>query len=608
MSMSSPSEALRAEIKLLVASCKDDPTELVAILRAVQQRWRRIPAEAITVIAEELDIPRIHVEGTATFYHFFTEQHAGDYTIYVNTSVTAEMAGADAVIAALESELGVKMGGNTADDRIGLRKTSCIGMCDQEPAILINDTVFTAVTPQRARELVAGIRAGVPLASLVRPSLDGNNALPALGAEVRNNLRRPGPVIFAPYSAGDALRRAMELGSVEVVELVKASGLRGRGGAGFPTGQKWNLCRVAPADGRYVVCNVDEGEPGTFKDRVLLTERAEMVFEAMAIAGYAVEAREGILYLRGEYSYLRPYLEQTLDAMRARHMLGRKILGTRFSFDIRIKQGAGAYICGEESALIESAEGKRGQPRNRPPFPVTSGYLHKPTLVNNPETLCCALQIVRNGPGWFRRLGTPASAGVKLLSIAGDCAEPGVYEVEWGLRVQDILTMCKADDAFAVQVGGPSGTCISERQFQRRLCYSDLATGGAFTIFGKGRDLLSIVHNHMEFFRDESCGFCVPCRAGNALLVKAIEKIKVGNGTATELVSIRKLGQLVKTASRCGLGQTSPNPLLTTLEHFPDYYAGKVRQDVDFVSQFSLEHAVADACAAAHRSPNLREE
>lgn len=606
MSMSSPSEELR--IKAIVASCKGDPTELLTILREVQQQWRRISAEAITAIAEELDIPRIHVEGTATFYHFFSEQHAGDYTIYVNTSVTAEMAGAAAVIAAFESELGVKMGGNTADNRVGLRKTSCIGMGDQEPAILINDTVFTAVTQARVRELVAGMRAGVPIASLVRPSLDGNNALPCIRSEVRNHIRRPGPVIFAPYAAGDALRQAMELGSVEVVELVKASGLRGRGGAGFPTGQKWSMCRTAPADGRYVICNVDEGEPGTFKDRVLMTERTEMVFEAMTIAGYAVEAREGILYLRGEYAYLRPHLEQTLDALRARHLLGRKILGTRFSFDIHIKQGAGAYICGEESALIESAEGKRGQPRNRPPFPVTSGYLHKPTIVNNPETLCCALQIVRNGAAWFRRLGTPASAGVKLLSIAGDCAEPGVYEVEWGLSVQEILTMCKARDAFAVQVGGPSGICISQREFSRKLCYSDLPTGGAFTIFGKGRDLLSIVHNHMEFFRDESCGFCVPCRAGNVLLVKSIEKIMVGNGTAADLVSIRELGQLVKTASRCGLGQTSPNPLLTSLDHFADYYAGKVRQDVDFVSQFSLEHAVADACAAAHRSPNLREE
>ena len=606
--MSAPSEDLRTQIKSIVASCQGDPTELLAILRAVQTRWRKIPAQAITAIAEELDIPRVHVEGTATFYHFLTAEHAGDYTIYVNTSVTAEMAGAAAVIAALESELGVKMGGNTADNRIGLRKTSCIGMCDQEPALLINDAVFTSVTPGRARELVAGMRAGRPIESLLRPPGGGNPAQPILGAEVRNNLRRPGPVLFAPYAAGAALRCAMELGSVEVVELVKASGLRGRGGAGFPTGQKWSLCRAAPADGRYVICNVDEGEPGTFKDRVLLTERAEMVFEAMTLAGYAVEAREGILYLRGEYAYLRPHLEQTLEALRARHLLGRKILGTRFSFDIRIKQGAGAYICGEESALIESAEGKRGQPRNRPPFPVTSGYLHKPTIVNNPETLCCALQIVRNGPAWFRRLGTPASAGVKLLSIAGDCAEPGVYEVEWGLSVQDILTMCKASDAFAVQVGGPSGVCIPAGQFQRKLCYSDLGTGGAITIFGKGRDLLSIVHNHMEFFRDESCGFCVPCRAGNALLVKALEKIMVGNGTATELVAIRQLGQLVKTASRCGLGQTSPNPLLTTLEHFPDYYAGRVRQDVDFVSQFSLEHAVADACAAAHRSPNLREE
>jgi len=608
MSMRSSSGDLRAEIRAIVASHEGDATELLAILREVQERWRSVSPEAITAIAEELDISRIHVEGTATFYHFFSERHAGNYTVYVNTSTTAEMAGAGAVIDAFERELGIKMGGNTPDNCVGLRSTSCIGMSDQEPAILINGTVFTEVSPARVKELVAAMRAQLPISSQVRPSEDGNNALPQIRAEVRNHIRRRGPVIFADYTAGEALRRAMELGSLEVVELIKASGLRGRGGAGFPTGQKWGLCRAAPADGRTVICNVDEGEPGTFKDRVLITERTEMVLEAMTIAGYAVEAKEGILYLRGEYAYLRPHLEKTLAELRSRQLLGRKILGTRFSFDIHIKQGAGAYICGEESALIESAEGKRGQPRNRPPFPVTSGYRHQPTIVNNPETLCCALRAVLKGADWFRALGTAASTGVKLLSVAGDCAEPGVYEVEWGLTVQDVLTLCKATDVLAVQVGGPSGVCVSERQFQRKLCYSDLSTGGAFTIFGKGRDLLSIVHNHMEFFRDESCGFCVPCRAGNVLLVKSLEKIMMGAGTAGDLVSIRKLGQLVKTASRCGLGQTAPNPLLTTLDNFPEHYADKVRSDVDFISQFSLEHAVVDACAAANRKPNLRKE
>jgi [NiFe] hydrogenase diaphorase moiety large subunit len=594
-----------SQIKRIVESHGRDRTELLAILRDTQELWRRISPEAVTAIAEELDLPRVHVEGTATFYHFFSRTHRGKYTVYLNTSATAEMAGSSAVAQAFELELGIPFGANTADNQIGLRKTSCIGMCDQEPAILINGTTFTQVTPERVKELVAGMIANRPVAELVRPSGDGNNGLDCVNAEVRNNIRLKGPVFFSNHEPGQALRKAMQLGSLDIIEQVKKSGLRGRGGAGFPTGQKWGLCRAAEADARYVICNVDEGEPGTFKDRVLMTERAELIFEGMAIAGYAIEAKEGILYLRGEYGYLREYLEATLESLRARQLLGRRILGTRFSFDIRIKEGAGAYICGEESALIESSEGKRGQPRNRPPFPVTSGYLRKPTIVNNPETFGCALKIALHGPEWFRAMGTPASSGVKLLSIAGDCARPGIYEVEWGKTVREILELCGAENTMAVQVGGPSGACVSERHFDRKLCYSDLGTGGAFTIFSHERDLLSIVHNHMTFFVEESCGFCVPCRAGNTLLLKALEKIMVGNGTATDLEDIQKLSKMVKVASRCGLGQTSPNPLLSTLENFSEVYASKVRQDVDYLSQFDLDFAVADSCVAANRKPNL---
>jgi len=449
------------------------------------------------------------------------------------------------------------------------------------------------------------MRAGVPVAKMQAKLGDGNNALLHVYAEVDNNIRRKGAVFFNDHTAGEALKKALEIGSLDVIELVKKSGLRGRGGAGFPTGEKWGFCRAADGDGRIVICNVDEGEPGTFKDRVLMTERAELIFEGMTIAGLAIEAKEGILYLRGEYNYLREHLEKTLQSLRDKHLLGRRILGTRFSFDIRIKMGAGAYICGEESALIESAEGKRGQPRNRPPFPVTSGYLHKPTIVNNPETFGCAAKIVLNGAEWFRGMGTPASAGVKLLSIAGDCARPGVYEVEWGITVREALALCGAEHAMAVQVGGPSGTCISPKQFDRKICYSDLGTGGAFTVFGQKRDLLSIVHNHMEFFKEESCGFCVPCRAGNTLLLKSLEKIMVGNGTAEDIAGIKRLGKMVKSASRCGLGQSSPNPLLSTIENFSDVYHDKVRQDVDYLSQFDLKYAVADSCVAAKRTLNL---
>jgi len=589
------------EIKNIIQRHQSDRTELLAILQEVQEKWRRVSPEAVTWIADELDLPRVQVEGTATFYHFLSRTPRGDYTVYVNTSATAEIAGLEAVLQAFEKETGVHFGSNTPDNRIGLRVTSCIGMCDQEPAALINGHVFTFLTPERVKELVDQMKSGVSVTQMLKPSLDGKNALLSVPSEVKNHIRRKGPVFFSDYVPGAALSKAMEYGSLEVIEMIKASGLRGRGGAGFPTGQKWGFCRAAEADTRYVFCNVDEGEPGTFKDRVLMTELPELIFEGMTIAGYAIEAKEGILYLRGEYAYLREYLEKILANLRERNLLGRKILGTRFSFDIRIKQGAGAYICGEESALIESAEGKRGQPRNRPPFPVTSGYLHKPTIVNNPETFGCALKIILNGPEWFKKMGTVASPGVKLLSISGDCKKPGVYEVEWGKSVHEILELCGAENTLAVQVGGPSGNCVSEKQFDRKICYSDLSTGGAITIFNKSRDLFSIVHNHMEFFKEESCGFCVPCRAGNQLLVKALEKIQMGDGTVKDVEDIQNLGKLVKATSRCGLGQSSPNPLMTSIENFNEYYLSKVRHDVDYMSQFNLNYAVEDARIAAHR-------
>jgi [NiFe] hydrogenase diaphorase moiety large subunit len=596
---------MRAAIRQIVARHLGERRRLLAILRDIQQQYRSVPDEAITIVAEEMDLPRVHVEGTATFYHFLSREHRGQTTIYLNTSATSEMAGCAAVAAAFEEAAGTSFGHTTHDRAIGLYTTSCIGMCDQEPAALVNDVVFTRLTPARVREIVAGIQAGRPIPDLVGPSGDGQNASPAIRAEVRNNIRRHGPVFFSPYRAGEAMARTLELSSLDVIETIKRSGLRGRGGAGFPTGTKWAYCRSTDAESRYVICNIDEGEPGTFKDRVLMTERAEQVFEGMTIAAYAVEASRGLVYLRAEYGYLLPHLEQVLQSMRERKQLGRRIHGSLFSFDIRIRMGAGAYICGEESALIESAEGKRGTPRNRPPFPVVSGYRRRPTIVNNPETFAAAARIIVEGPEWFRAMGTEASSGTKLLSIAGDCARPGIYELEWGATVGAVLALCGAEDTMAVQVGGPSGTCVSPGQFDRRLCYSDLATGGAFTIFDNERDLLSIVHNHMTFFANESCGFCVPCRAGTTLLLKSLEKIMVGNGTIDDLDSIRHLGRMVRAASRCGLGQTAANPLLTTLDHFADYYRDKVRTDVDYVSQFNLDFATAESNIVAGRRPNL---
>lgn len=349
---------------------------------------------------------------------------------------------------------------------------------------------------------------------------------------------------------------------------VRESGLKGRGGAGFPTGTKWMLAAAATDPVKYIVCNADEGEPGTFKDRVLLDEYAELVFDGMAIGAYAVGAHKGFLYLRGEYRYMLKKLEGVLADMRAKNHLGEKILGTDFTFDIEIRLGSGAYVCGEETALIESLEGHRGEARNRPPFPVNTGYLGHPTPVNNVETFASVAVILGKGADWFKKFGTDKSTGSKLLSISGDCTDPGVYEVPFGTSIREILDMVGARNTKAVQIGGASGYCAPASEFERTLAYEDIPTGGSVIIFDDTRDMLHVLKNFMEFFVEESCGQCTPCRIGNAKLLEGIEKIERGDCSISYLNELIELGKSMQIASKCGLGQSSPNPFVSIMTHF----------------------------------------
>lgn len=575
--------------------------DLIAILRELQAEKGYIPEDDVVKIAEALGLSVAEVEGVISFYHFLTDKKPGKYVVYLNNSITSEMAGKEEVARAFEQEAGTHFGQTSPDNLITLLETSCIGMNDQEPAALINGVVFTCLNPAKVKKIVAWMREGKPVQEMVEELGDGQNRHELVRAMVKNNIRKPGPVIFGDYTPGQAITRALGLTPEAVIEEVKKANLLGRGGAGFPTGLKWEFCRKEKSGEHYVVCNADEGEPGTFKDRVILTERPQMVFEGMAIAGYAVGASLGLLYLRHEYSYLKNYLEHVLQEMREQGILGQNIAGKGFNFDIEIKMGAGAYVCGEESALIESAEGKRGEPRDRPPFPVQKGYLNQPTTVNNVETLATAVQIINRGAAWFRSMGTQVSAGTKVLSVSGDCEKPGIYEVEFGLTVKELLEMVGARDTLAVQVGGPSGNCISETGFSRKICYSDLATGGSVIIFNKSRDLLAVVRNFLDFFIEESCGWCVPCRAGNVLLKKKFEKIISGHGTLQDLKEIEAWGKIIKSTSRCGLGQTSPNPVLTTLTNFRELYESRVNKQADFLPEFDLAQAVAEACEITGR-------
>ena len=589
------------EVTAVIKRYNGDETRLMDILIDIQAELGFLSKGTTAEIAQALNIPQVNVEQTVSFYHFFAREPRGQFAVYLNDSVVANFYGRAEVARAFEAAAGCPFGAVSSDGVVGLFHTACIGMSDQDPAALINGQVFPSLTPGRARELVAGMRAGRTLEELKGTQYgDGQNAHPLVRALVHNHIQRRGAMVFDHHQPGAALRKVVGMSSGEVIAAVKAASVRGRGGAGFPTGMKWEFARRAPGDVKYIFCNADEGEPGTFKDRVILTELPQLVFEGMAIAGYAVGARQGLLYIRNEYRYLRAYLEHVLAEMREQNLLGALIAGKAgFHFDIKIQFGAGAYVCGEESALIESAEGKRGEPRDRPPFPVEKGYLQKPTVVNNVETLCSVVKVLFHGPEWYNQLGTEESKGTKVLSVSGDCARPGIYEVVWGFTVNDILKMVGAHAVQAVQVGGPSGSCIPPDEFGRVLAYEDLATGGSLIVIGAQRDLLKdVVLNFTKFFRDESCGSCVPCRALTGMAQIILERIIAGRGSAQDVARLQAWAQIMK-RNRCGLGQTALNPIVTTIKNFRPLYAARLAPgDPRFEPAFDLAAAVRDYDAA----------
>ena len=585
-----------------------DKTRLMDILIAVQSEFGYISHESISLIAQELNMSEVDVEQTVSFYHFFSTEPAGKYSIYLNNSAVANMMGREEVAAAFEEEAGIKFGKVTPDGLIGLFETSCIGMNDQEPAAIINNQVFTKLTSFRAKEIIRDIKEGKKIEELYSASFgDGANRDVSVKSVVSNNIRKMGPILDPNYKIGEAIKKIIEMAPEEVIAEVKKSNVRGRGGAGFPTGLKWEFCRNASGDKKYIFCNADEGEPGTFKDRVILTELPRLLFEGMVVAAYAVGATEGILYIRYEYKYLEGYLEKIIEGARKKNYLGKDILGKKgFDFDIRIQFGAGAYVCGEESALIESAEGKRGEPRDRPPFPVEKGYLQKPTIVNNVETLCSVVKVILNGADWYRSFGTAESTGTKLLSISGDCRNPGVYEVVWGFSVNDILDMVgRTGTVQAVQVGGPSGSLIGPNEFGRTLGYEDLATGGSLIIFGEQRDLLKdVVLNFTDFFIEESCGSCSVCRILPSVLKTKLLKILNARGVQQDIDDIEEWGKYLK-SSRCGLGQTAANPILSSIKNFRHLYESKIQTRKEYDTGFDLTKAVKEACEITGRVPNI---
>ena len=370
-------------------------------------------------------------------------------------------------------------------------------------------------------------------------------------------------LIFEKVNPKEVLTKAFKMSGDEIIQQVLASGLKGRGGAGFPTGLKWKYTAAEKSSEKYVVCNADEGEPGTFKDREILDRVSYKVYGGMAIAARAIGAKQGIVYLRGEYKFLLPQLLKELESF---HKIINEI---GYDFKIRYCMGSGAYICGEESALFESIQGDRGEPRNKPPYPTTSGVFYKPTSINNVETLVTVMMIIKHGAEAFTQLGTKDSRGSKVFSVSGDTPTPGIFELELGMTVLQFVNEFGDGDTKAVQVGGASGFCVPRKKFSDTIIgFEGVPTGGSMKLFNSSRSMYNVLHNYLDFFAEESCGQCTPCRVGCQQLLKGVEKVKKGEAKSIYLNELVKLADTMKIASKCGLGQSVGNAFRTIVENF----------------------------------------
>ncbi len=559
-----------------------NPMRLLDMLHDVQDLLGWLPPAALRRVAERIGQPFAQVHATATFYSLLHTTPPGRYRVLFSDNITDRMLGSAELLQALCRALWVEPGHVSEDGLVSVATTSCTGMCDQGPAALVNGRALTRLTPQRVARLAELIRRRVPL-----------DAWPAHWFVVADHVRRRDWLLERRPEPGAALAAALAQGADSVLDAIDRAGLRGRGGAGFPTALKWRGCRDAPGRERFVVCNADEGEPGTFKDRVLLASEFDRVIDGMAIAALVVGARRGVLYLRAEYRHLLDGLHARLEQRRARRLLGADLIGPGVDFDIEIHVGAGAYVCGEESALLESLEGRPGRPRIRPPLPVHHGYLGQPTVVDNVETLALAAQIVLDGADAFRTRGTASSPGTKLLSISGDVELPGVYEYPFGVSVRELLADCGARQPQAVVAAGAAGRCLAADAFDRRIAFDDVATGGSIMVFGADRDLFELAHNVAHFFADESCGLCTPCRVGTAVNARVLDKLAAHRGSADDLDTLQQLHALMHGSCHCGLGNSASVLLDDLRRSFPQVFGRRL--GATHAPAFDLDAALAQA-------------
>ena len=528
-------------------------------LREIQSQYGYLPAEQLQALSQRTKTPLYRIHGVADFYPHFHLSRPPRVTMSVCSDMSCHLRSADDLKASLQQ----RFRGMSEKD-VAVRDVSCLGQCDGAPAVSINDHIFRSVSTAQAEALVLAALGGSDL-----PETPVDEKTVSLGSD--------------PYAGNEqygALRRLVASRDWDgVIAQLKASGLAGLGGAGFPTGIKWEAVRKEREPEKYVVCNADESEPGTIKDRFIMRNLPNLVIEGMIIAGLVTGAQKGILYIRHEYQAQERILHEEIERCYQERILGANVLGSGLTFDLELFVSPGGYICGEESALIEAIEGKRAEPRNKPPFPVAQGVFNKPTALNNVETFANVPQILMRGVDWYKAQGVGGAAGLKFVGISGDVRKPGVFEIPMGLPMSEVIFnlaggIVDGKQLKAFAPSGPSSGYLPASKVDVRLDFKSLAAigsmlgSGAIVVCAEGRCMLDMALNAVKFFRNESCGKCVPCRMGSQKMVDILTGWTHGKGSAADMALIDDLTEALKLTSICGLGQFAHSPLSSVLLHF----------------------------------------
>ena len=549
-------------------------TALLPALHAAQSIYSYLPQDVVAEISRTLKVPLANVYGVIDFYAMFYPEPVGKTVIRVCNDPPCSVKGGAQVLDSVCRHLAVAPGEITSDGAYTVERSPCLGLCEHAPAVLAGETAIGRANPSNAEEITQGI---------------GQAPHGVVGGDIRvltANCGKGRPASLKEYELTRgyaALRKALAMDPEAVIAEVKDSGLVGRGGAAFPTGVKWEGAFKAGGEPKYVVCNADESEPGTFKDRVLMEEDPHRTIEGMIIAAYAIGANRGYFYIRGEYPYGHKVISAAIEEARGAGYLGENILDSRFDFDIEMRMGAGAYICGEETALFESIEGKRGFPRVKPPFPTTFGLFGKPTVINNVETFCNVPLIIAKGASEYRRYGTETSPGPKLFCVSGDVARPGLYEVPFGVTLrhllEDLAGGVSAGSLQAILFGGAAGAFATQENLDVKMTFEDLRAqglplgSGVVMVFNEQRDLRQVLKGLAHFFADESCGKCYPCQIGTQRQYELLSRLAAGKYREGDVDRLTDVGWTMVDASLCGLGQTAATAVLSAIKLWPELFS-----------------------------------